>query len=111
MLRGGARDRLVDALAHARRELVAPPADDDAHAAPVHLVDLALHRLVEQAHQGPHLGPRAGPVLGREGVDGQDLDAQLLAAFEHALDRADAGAVAEAGGPARGGGPSGRCRP
>ena len=51
--------RLVDALAHPLRQLVAPAADDDAHPAPVHLVDLALHRLVEEPHQRSHLS--AGP--------------------------------------------------
>ena len=89
-------DRFVDAFAHALREFVTPPADDDAHAAPVHLVDLALHGLVKQAHEGSHLGPRPRPVLRREGVHGKDLDTQPLAAVEHPLDRAHPGPVPKA---------------
>src|SRR5207253_6220900 len=97
---------LVDARAHARRELVASPADEDAHSALVHLVDLALHRLVEQAHERAHLraGPR--PVLGRERVDRQRVHTEGLAGLEHAFDRAHAGAVAEAGRVAAAAGPA-----
>src|SRR5439155_25325107 len=103
---GGARHGLVDALSHAGRQLVTAAADHDAHAAAVHLVNLALHRLVEEAHQSAHLCARSRPVLRGEGVDGERVDSEVLARMEHALDRADALAVAEAGGSAPSAGPA-----
>src|SRR5207237_10577062 len=81
----GAGDRLVDALSHPLRKLIPAPADHDPHTAPVHLIDLSLHGLVEEAHQGADLGARARPGLGRERVDGEDVHTEILAVSEGAL--------------------------
>src|SRR5260370_5968772 len=104
----GALHRPFDAVAHSRRELLSPAADQDSDAAAVHLVDLALHRLVKQAHERAHLGARAGPVLGRERVNRQRVDAEVLACLEDALDGTDSRAVAEARGATLTAGPSAR---
>src|SRR5256885_1564535 len=76
---------LIDALSHPRGQLVAPATDHNSHPTLVHLVDLALHGLVEETHERPDLGSRARPVLGREGVDGQGVHTQAFASLEHAL--------------------------
>src|SRR5207247_49904 len=96
----GARHRLFDALTHSGRQVFAAAADHDAHSPAVHLVDLTLHRLVEETHQGTDLRPWARPVLGRERVDRERVHAEVLASLEHAFDRADAGSVTKAGRPA-----------
>src|SRR3989442_12887224 len=72
----------------------------------MHLIDLALHGFVEGPQEGPHLCPRPRPVFGRERVDGEHMDPELLAAIEHTLDRSHAGAVTEAGGMAAAPGPA-----
>ena len=64
-----------------------------------------------EPHEVAHLVDRAAPVLGREGVDGEPLDAEL----ERALDRVEQGLLA--GGVAVGAleaplwSPTARCRP
>src|SRR5437667_21881 len=97
---------LLDAMAHLWRELVPPPADQDPHATSMHLVDLPLHRLVEQPHQRANFGPRPRPVFGREGVDREGMHPQVFAGLEDTLDRPDARPMAEAGGPALAAGPT-----
>src|SRR5438874_8236021 len=84
-----------DAVAHALRELVPPPAYEQPDATLVELVDLALDRLVEEAHQGADLGARPGPVLGRTGVHAEHLDAQVLAGVHNALHAPLPGPMAE----------------
>src|SRR5262249_36897785 len=84
-----------DLLLDGRGELGAAAADDHANAALVDLVDLPPEGLVEEPHQVPDLRRGTAPVLGREGVDAEHLDAELLAAIHHALDRAHPGPVAE----------------
>src|SRR5262245_7887109 len=48
---------------------------------------------LEQRHQRADLGRRPLPVLDREGVERQDLDAEPRRGFDHVAHRVDAGAV------------------
>src|SRR5207302_638052 len=58
------------------------------HPLPVQLLDLALERLDEEAHQAPHLVRGPSPVLAREGEERERLDVApraLLDAHAHGL--------------------------
>src|SRR5439155_21758706 len=56
---------------------VAAPEEAGAHALPHEIGQLPLDRLGEDLHQELHLLWWPRPVLGREGVDGQRLDAEI----------------------------------
>src|SRR3954451_11188367 len=72
------------------------------HALVVQLGRLAVDALAEHRHQTADLFRRARPVLGRERVDGQLVDAQVDGVAQPRLDDVGAGAVPlEHGKPAR----------
>jgi hypothetical protein len=70
------------------------------------ILELPVDRLAERLHQGRHLVGRAAPVLGREGVDRERVDAEVDRRLDDRPQRAGAGAVpvgdrdAVLGGPA-----------
>ena len=70
---------VVHLATKARAELGAVPDDPQLHALGVQLLHLAVHRLLEEAHQGAHLATGSLPVLGAEGVEGEDVDAGVVA--------------------------------
>ncbi len=57
-------------------------------------VELAVDELLEQRHEGEHLVPRSFPVLGRKGIQSDDIESQAGGCLDCFADRADAGAVA-----------------
>ncbi len=77
---------LLDAPAHpARNAPAATPDEADAHALPIQLVASRDEQALVEVHEEAHLVERAPPVLGRERVDGEPLEADL----ERALDRVE----------------------
>src|SRR5215471_9121403 len=87
--------RLIDVSLHWPRELIEPTADEHPNASLMDLVQLTAERLVKKPHEVPNFGARSSPVFGRERVDAQDLDAEVLAAVHDTLDRLDTGSMAE----------------
>src|SRR5439155_2852016 len=97
----------LDLLRDLRRDPVASPDEAQAHAVRVHLLRLAADALEEQAHQPRHLLEGSRPVLGRERVDRELLDAEVGGQLYGALERVGAGAVALRDAQAPGLGPAG----
>jgi len=85
---------LGDLALHPVAETLAAAGDEDADSALVDLRELALERDLEEPHQAAYLSPRSPPVLGREGIDREDLHAELVARVHRALDRLDPRPVA-----------------
>ena len=90
---------------------VAPADEARAHALAGEVGQLALDRLDEDLHERVDLVGRARPVLGREGVHAERLDAEVDRGLDRAPERARPGAVAGGDGQAGAAAPSGRSRP
>ena len=61
-----------------------------AHMVRIHLLDLLVEVFRKEVHEEIDLGPRPLPVLRRECVDRQHLDAEVNARLHDALERLDA---------------------
>ncbi len=91
----GQRDRLVlFAEEPSRHPPVPAPSEADPHAPVVQLVAPAHQDLPVEPHEVAHLIDRAAPVLGREGVDGQPLQAEIQRALDRVEQRLFASRVA-----------------
>ena len=97
--------------AEALGSAVAPADEARAHALADEVGQLALDRLPEDLHQRVDLVLRARPVLGRERVHDERLDAEVDRRLDRAPQRARARAVPLRDRQARASEPSGRCRP
>ena len=85
----GARDRILDQRNDVGRERV-PIADDlEPHVIGGKFLDIADDEPLEQAHQIADLVLGPLPVFGREGVEGQRLDAQVAGRAHDVADRLD----------------------
>ena len=81
-------------LLHVARQ-VAHAADDlEADVVAQEGVELHAEVVLQQAHEGLYLGRRPLPVLDREGVEGQHLEAEAGRGLDHVAHRVDACAVA-----------------
>ena len=80
----GELDRLVHAPEHPPgHPPVAAPGEADLDSLLVELVAPAHEQRLVEPHEVAHLVGRAAPVLGREGVEGDPLDADLEGAVHH----------------------------
>ena len=83
---GLARRRLLE-LPHLRQEplrrAIAASDESRMHALLGEVEQLAVDRLAEDLHQRGDLVARAPPVLGRERVDGEGLDARVDRRLDH----------------------------
>ncbi len=78
-------------LAHHRRVQLLPAAEDvEADVVLSQRLPLPAHVLLEQVHQRPDLEPRALPVLHREGVEGEHLEAEAGRRLDRLAHRGDA---------------------
>ena len=111
MLLRGQSFGLLDLLAQAGGELFFAPQVADGDAVLVQRRRLTADDFFQNVHQAAHLVDRAAPVLGREGVEGQDLDADIEAGAHRAPHVLGTGAVPGQARQTALRAPSGRCRP
>ena len=95
---------LCHPLAQVAGDAVAPAEEPGPHALLGEVGQLLVDRLAEDLHQRRHLVRRAGPVLGREGVDGERRDPEVDRGLDGASQRARALAM-----PCLDGQAAGRC--
>ena len=94
------------------RQARAAAEDADAHALALQPVEVAVDiGACSSAISSETSAAGPAPVLGREAEHGQPADAQVRRGLDGALQRLDAGAVAQGARQAPRASPSGRCRP
>ncbi len=68
---------LPDFALKMRRDFLKPPDMPDLHAFAVEFIQFAVNDRFQNTHQKLYFAAGASPVLGREGVNGEDLHAKL----------------------------------
>ena len=87
---GGSCDRLIQFLAHVARQFVGPADDVEPDVVAEQHVQFRTQIALQQQHQRPDFGGRPLPVLHRERVQRQDLEAEAGRRLDGVADGVDA---------------------
>jgi hypothetical protein len=90
----GQLDGVHHSGAEVLRESLQLPDVAQLHASFMQIPDLALENLLQDPHQALHFFARPEPILGRERIDGDDLDPKLAAGLQDPSDVLGSSAVA-----------------